>query len=217
MKIGVLGTGDVGRVLAGGFAGRGHEVVIGTRDPRSDKARDLQAALDGGVRVVSFAEAARFGELVVFAVGWDHAKAVVDMAGPASFADKVVIDATNPLRFVAEGQPPELAVGHTDSAGEQVQRWLPTAKVVKAFNIVGNPHMVDPNFPDGKPDMFIAGDDEGAKQLVDGLIRELGWPPAVDLGGIQASRYLEPLAMVWITHFFRSGFNGNHAFKLLRK
>ncbi len=130
------------------------------------------------MRVVSFAK--RLVSVNWWFLQWLDPEGGVDMAGPGSFADKVVIDPTNPLRFVAEGQPPELVVGLTDSAGEQVKRWFPPAKVVKAFNIVGNPHMVDPSFPDGKPDMFIAGNDEGAKQQVSGLVRELGWPPAVD-------------------------------------
>ena len=77
--------------------------------------------------------------------------------------------------------------------------------------------MISPDFPDGKPDMFICGNDAAAKQTAGSLIKELGWPPVIDLGGIENARYLEPLAMVWIVHFFNTGFNGNHAFKLLRK
>lgn len=217
MKIGVLGTGDVGRVLAAGLAAKGHDVVIGTRDPGADKAHELREQLGEQVRVGSFAEAAEFAEVAVLAVGWDHVHRALELAGPERLAGKVVLDATNPLRFAAAGEPPQLALGHSDSGGEQVQRWLPGARVVKAFNIVGNPHMVDPAFPEGKPDMFIAGDDPAAKALAGELIEALGWPPVIDLGGIEASRYLEPLAMVWITHLFRNGFNGNHAFKLLRK
>ena len=89
--------------------------------------------------------------------------------------------------------------------------------VVKAFNIVGHVHMVDPSFPDGLPDMFICGNDEGAKTTTTGLIEGLGWPTPIDIGGIEMSRCLEPMAIVWITHMFRNGFNANHAFKLLCK
>lgn len=103
------------------------------------------------------------------------------------------------------------------SLGCEMPSWLPEARVVKAFNIVGNTHMVDPDFPKGKPDMFICGNDSSAKQIVGGLIQELGWPPAIDLGDITKTRYLEPMAMVWITHLFNNGFNINHAFNLLRK
>jgi hypothetical protein len=125
----------------------------------------------------------------------------------------VLIDATNPLNFGPSG--PTLAIGHTDSAGEQVQRWLPRTHVVKAFNIVGNAHMFRPSFPDGQPDMFIAGNDAAAKATVEKILTEFGWG-TIDLGGIEASRYLEPLAMVWITYYFRTR-TYNHALKLLRK
>ncbi|MDP2810437.1 MAG: NAD(P)-binding domain-containing protein [Rhodocyclaceae bacterium] len=217
MKIGILGTGDVGRTLAGGFAARSHEVVIGTRDPVAPKVRELLGKVGAGATAASFADAACFGEVIVLAIGWGNAESALKLAGAQNFAGKVVLDATNPLKIEAEGQPPVMAVGHTDSGGEQVQRWLPGARVVKAFNIVGHPHMVDPDFNGAKPDMFICGNDAAAKQVADGLIRELGWPASIDLGDIGKSRYLEPLAMVWITHLFNNGFNVNHAFKLLRK
>jgi len=217
MKIGILGTGDVGRTLASGFAARGHDVVIGTRDPAAAKVQELLGKAGHGVKAVSFAEAARFGEVVITAIGGVNMEHALQLAGPENFAGKVVIDTSNPLAFEAEGQPPVLTVGHTDSSGERVQRWLPGARVVKAFNTVGHPHMVEPDFNGDKPDMFICGNDAEAKQVVDGLLRELGWPGSIDLGDIGKARYLEPLAMVWITHFFNNGFNGNHAFKLLRK
>jgi 8-hydroxy-5-deazaflavin:NADPH oxidoreductase len=217
MKIGVLGTGDVGRRLAAGLAGRGHEVMIGSRDPGQQKIKERLKSELKGVDAGTFAEAAAFGELLILAIGWPNLEQVIQLANPVNFGGKVVLDATNPLRFDAEGQPPVLDIGHADSAGETVQRWLPDARVVKAFNIVGNPHMVDPDFPDGKPDMFICGNDAEAKQSAGELIEQLGWPPVIDLGGIENSRYLEAMAMVWIVHFFNQGFNGNHAFSLLRK
>ena len=125
-----------------------------------------------------------------------------------------MIDTTNPLDFSA-GIPPKLSVGHTDSAGEQVQRWLPNSRVVKAFNIVGSAHMFKPEFPGGPPDMFICGDDDQAKVTVTDLLQAFGWS-GIDIGGIECARYLEELAMVWIRHFFRVN-SVNHAFKLLRK
>jgi predicted dinucleotide-binding enzyme len=217
MKIGILGSGDVGRVLGAGFAGSGHEVKLGTRDPGQQKVKDWIVQAGPKASAGTFAEAAAFGELIVFSVGWENAESVIRLANPDNFTGKVVLDTINPLRFEAEGKPPVLAVGHTDSAGEQVQRWLPKARVVKAFNIVGNVHMVNPSFPEGKPDMFICGNDADAKHVVGGLVEQLGWPPAIDLGTMDKARYLEPMAMVWITHLFNNGFNPNHAFKLLRK
>jgi hypothetical protein len=169
------------------------------------------------VQAGTFSQAATFGEVIVFSIGWAHAKAVIYLADPANFKGKVVLDTSNPLVTKQQDRPPVLAIGHRDSAGEQVQRWLPDARVVKCFNIVGNPHMVKPDFGGDKPDMFICGEDSAAKATAGELVQQLGWPPVIDLGDISKSRYLEPLAMVWITHLYNNGFNSNHAFKLLRK
>jgi predicted dinucleotide-binding enzyme len=212
MRVGVLGTGQVGQALARGFASREHDVMIGSRD--AAKGQAVAEELGGGISGGSFADAASWCELGVLATPWSGTQNAVGMAGPDNLAGKVVIDVTNPLAF-REGGPPELALGHTDSAGEQVQRWLPGARVVKAFNIVGNPYMVDPELPGGLPDMFIAGDDAEAKATVSAIIESFGWPPALDIGGLQGARYLEPMAMVWILYGFGAG-SWDHAFKLLR-
>ena len=126
---------------------------------------------------------------------------------------KVVIDATNPLDFSTGA--PRLSVGWNDSLGEQIQRLVPNAKVVKAFNTVGNAHMIQPQFPDGPPDMFIGGNDEGAKKIVSQICEHFGWG-VVDLGGIEASRYLEPMCMAWVAYGVKNK-SWDHAFKLLRK
>lgn len=212
MQIGVLGTGDVGKVLGSGFAGLGHEVKIGSRDP--SKVQDWVRKTGPKASAGTFAEAARFGEVIVLATLWAGTENAIKLADPKNFSDKVVIDATNPLLFLPD-QPPKLAIGHLHSGGEQVQQWIPEARVVKCFNTVGNQHMVKPNFPGGPPDMFLCGNDDEAKETVAGLCKQLGWA-TVDLGGLEASRYLEPMAMVWILEYFRTR-NGNHAFKLLRK
>jgi predicted dinucleotide-binding enzyme len=213
MKVGVLGTGQVGRALASGFASREHEVMVGSRDAGKGKA--VAGELGDGVAGGSFADVAVWCELGVLATPWSGTENALQLAGPDNLAGKVVIDVTNPLVF-AEGGPPELAVGHTDSGGEQVARWLPGARVVKAFNIVGNPYMVDPDLPGGPPDMFIAGDDAAAKATVSGILESFGWPTALDLGGIDGARYLEPMAMVWIRYGFLAG-SWDHAFRLLRR
>jgi len=212
VRVGVLGSGDVGRVLAGGFADLGHDVKIGSRDPHK-----LQAWADTAGSHVStgtFAEAAQFGDIVVLATLGTATAEAVRMAGPESFAGKVVIDTTNPLDF-SKGMPPRLSVGHTDSLGEQVQRLIPRAKVVKAFNTVGNAHMVHPQFQGGPPDMFLCGDDEGAKTIVSQICEHWGWG-VIDIGGIEGSRLLEPMCLVWVLHGARSG-TWNHAFKMLHR
>jgi predicted dinucleotide-binding enzyme len=188
--------------------------MIGTRDPVSGKLTDWLAQAGKGVQVGTFSQTAVFGEVIVFAIGWAHARAVIDLANPASFKGKVVLDTSNPLVFEREGQPPVLALAHSDSAGEQAQRWLPEARVMKWFNLVGNAHMVKPDFGGQRPDMFICGNDTAAKVMASELAQQLGWPPVIDLGDITKSRCLEPLAMVWITHLFHTGFNFNHAFRL---
>ena len=214
MRVGVLGTGTVASALGGGFSGLGYEVRFGTRDPQSDKAKALAAKVGSKASIGTFADAAQFGDLVVLATLWKGTENAIRLAGPEHLAGKVVIDTTNPLDF-DNGVPPTLALGYNDSAGEQVQRWLPHARVVKAFNIVGNAHMVRPQFPGGPPDMFICGNDDAAKRTVQEICEAFG-QPASDLGGIEMSRYLEPLAMVWIVYGFRHN-TWNHAFKLLRK
>lgn len=214
MRVGILGSGDVGRALGRGFAAkRDDEVMIGSRSP--EKLADWSAGVGGNAATGSFEDAASHAELAVLATGWSGTESAIGLAGPDNLEGKVVIDVTNPLVFGDEG-PPALALGHTDSAGEQVQRWLPESRVVKAFNIVGNPYMVDPELPGGPPTMFIAGDDSDAKDTVTGICADFGWPDVSDLGGIEMSRYLEPLAMVWIVHGFHSG-SWDHALRLLRK
>jgi 8-hydroxy-5-deazaflavin:NADPH oxidoreductase len=138
----------------------------------------------------------------------------IKMADAKNLAGKVVVDVTNPLDF-SKGMPPRLAIGHTDSAGETVQRMLSDSKVVKAFNIVGNPHFIHPDFPGGPPIMFICGNDDQAKKtVIDNILTKFGWE-TIDRRN-RGSRVLEPLAFLWIMHYSRTG-NGNHAFKLLRK
>ena len=196
MRIGILGSGAVGPALARGLARHGHEVRIGTR----------QSGLEG-LSTGSPQDVAREAELVVLAVRGDAAVQVVSGL-TAELDGKVLVDTTNPLD--ASG----LFVGTTDSLGEQVQRAVPGARVVKAYNTVGNALMVDPVLVGGPPTMPIAGDDSDAKDVVAGLLRETGWDVA-DLGGIAASRWLEAMCMAWVAYGATHG-AWDHAFKLLR-
>ena len=211
VKVGVLGSGDVGKVLAGGFLKLGHEVRIGSRSP--EKLKEWAAGAGPGASAGTFAEAAEFGDIIVLATLGEGAQSAIEMAGADNFDGKVVIDATNPLDFSSGG--PQLSIGFNDSLGERVQRWLPKAKVVKAFNTVGNAHMIDPKFPDGPPTMFLAGNDADAKKLVTQVCEAWGWDVA-DLGGIESARYLEPMCLTWVLYGIRTG-QWNHAFKMLRK
>ena len=211
--VGVLGTGEVGRRLAAGFRSRGHDVMIGSRDPTKPELREWLAADGAGINAGTFAEAAAHGQLLVLAVLGDAAEQAIADAGPGNFSGKVVIDAMNPLDF-SGGFPPKLSVTGEDSLGERVQRALPDAKVVKAFNTIGNPYFVDPSFSDGQPTMLIAGNDEDAKRMVRDVLADFGWSDTVDIGGIEGSRELEAICIAWVKI---GGARGawDHGFKLL--
>jgi 8-hydroxy-5-deazaflavin:NADPH oxidoreductase len=214
MKIGVLGSGDVGQALGSGLISIGHEVKMGSREAGNEKCRAWVAKSGARASQGTFADAAAFADLAVLATLWSGTENVIQQAEPGNLAGKVVIDATNPLVFTPN-EPPSLALGHTDSGGEQVQRWLPKSRVVKCFNIVGNAHMVHPDFPGGPPDMFLCGNDTEAKKTVTGICQAFGWP-VIDIGGIEGARLLEPICILWVLYGIRSK-SWNHAFKLLRK
>ena len=212
-RVGVLGSGEVGRRLAAGFRSRGHDVMIGSRDPAKPELREWLSGDGAGIEAGTFAQAAEHGKLLVLAVLGDAAEAAITDAGPDNFSGKVVIDAMNPLDF-SGGFPPKLSITGEDSLGERVQRALPDAKVVKAFNTIGNPYFVDPTFSEGAPTMLIAGDDEGAKRTVGDVLADFGWPDPVDIGGIEGSRELEAICIAWVKI---GGARGawDHGFKLL--
>lgn len=214
MRVGILGSGGVGQDLGLGFIGLGHDVKMGSRSPAKDEIKAWLAKAGKRASAGTFAEAAAFGETAVLATLWTGTENAIHLAGPGNLAGKVVIDVTNPLAFKPNALP-GLAIGGDDSAGEQVQRWLPKAKVVKAFNSVNHAHMFKPSFPGGPPDMFICGDDPGAREFVAGICREFGWG-VVDMGRLEAARLIEPLALIYIRNAILSG-NWNSAFKLLKK
>lgn len=214
MRVGILGTGDVGRALGRGFAQLGHQVKMGSREAGNEKAKAWAVENGPGASMGSFAEAAQFAEVAVLCTLWSGTENALRMSGSQNLAGKVLIDATNPLVFTP-GAPPALALGQTDSGGEQVQRWSPQARVVKAFNTVGYPHMFKPQFPGGPPDMFICGNDAGANTTVTEILTAFGWE-TIDIGGIEGARLLEPICILWVLYGMRTN-TWNHAFKLLRK
>jgi 8-hydroxy-5-deazaflavin:NADPH oxidoreductase len=211
MKIGILGSGDVGKSLAAGFLRHGHEVKIGTRAP--DKLADwLKQNPKAGT--ASFADTAKFGEVIVLAVKGTAAADALRSAGDANLANKVVIDATNPIT----DDPPVNGVlkFFSDinlSSMEKLQQEFKSARFVKAFNSVGADSMVNPQFKGGKPTMFICGNDEEAKNVVSRILDQFGWEIA-DMGKAEGARAIEPLCVLWcIPGFLRNDWV--HAFKLL--
>ena len=212
MRIGVIGSGEVAKVLASGFLKHGHQVVIGTRD--TAKLTEWAAQNDRG-RVGSFSEAAQFGEVVVLAVKGLVSAEALRAAGASNIAGKPVIDATNPI---AEQAPQngvlKFFTNLDESLMERLQSEFPQAHFVKAFNSVGNACMVNPLFDGVKPTMFICGNDETAKKTVAMILDQFGWEPA-DMGKVEAARAIEPLCMLWcIPVFLRN--ESTHAFKLLK-
>jgi hypothetical protein len=211
-KVGVLGSGDVGKTLASGFLKHGHEVMLGSRDPR--KLADWAKANPKG-RTGTFAEVAAFGPMLVLAVKGTAASAGLRAAGAANLSGKIVIDATNPTA----DEPPvdgvlKFFTAANESLMERLQREFPDARMVKAFSSVGSDLMVNPQFKGGKPTMFICGNDPEAKSAVMSVLDQFGWDTA-DMGKALAARAIEPLAMLWCIPGFLHN-QWDHAFKLLK-
>jgi predicted dinucleotide-binding enzyme len=213
MKVGILGSGDVAKVLAAGFLKHGHPVTVGSRTPEKLGAWAEKTA---GAKIGTFAQAAEFGELLVLAVKGNIAAEVLHLAGASHLAGKAIIDVCNPIA----DSPPVQGVlqfytSHTDSLMEQLQREFPDAHFVKAFNSVGSARMVNPSYAEGRPTMFICGNNEAAKRTVSQICDQFGWETA-DMGAVEAARAIEPLCMLWcILGFVHNEWT--HAFKLLRK
>ncbi len=212
-KIGILGTGMVGQVLASGFLKYGHQVTIATRNP--DKVADWLDKNPEG-KVGSHKEVGAWADIIVLSSKGTGAEAAIAMCDAADLQGKTIIDTTNPIADAA----PTNGVLHyfttlEDSLMERLQRAVPGAHFVKAFNSVGNAYMVDPDLGGVKPTMFICGNDADAKQQVRGILDQFGWETE-DMGGVESARAIEPLCMLWcIPGFARNQWT--HAFKLLKK
>jgi 8-hydroxy-5-deazaflavin:NADPH oxidoreductase len=213
MKIAVLGTGMVGRALAGRLAELGHDVVIGTRDPQRTLSRtepDFKGIepyaewqqTHPDVRLVTFPEAGEYGELIVNATAGTVSLAALEATGAQNLAGKVVLDLALPLVY-SDGAPPELGFAHTDSLGEQIQRAFPDAQVVKTLNTVGKDVMIDPARLPGEHNLFLSGDHAEAKDLVRRVLGDFGWPQErlIDLGGIQTARSVEMYMQLFFNLF----------------
>ncbi|MGY3318540.1 NADPH-dependent F420 reductase [Arthrobacter sp. TE12232] len=226
MKIAVLGTGMVGRTIAGALAGLGHDVVIGTRDPQATLARtepDMMGtppfaqwhAANSGVGVAAFADAAAGAELVVNATNGGGSLAALTAAGSGNLAGKVIMDIANPLDF-SQGMPPSLNPVNTDSLGEQIQRTFPEAKVVKTLNTMTASVMVDPaRVAGGEHSVFVSGNDADAKAAVTGILKSLGHRDVIDLGDITSARGAEMILPIWLRIWGALG-TGEFNFKIAR-
>jgi 8-hydroxy-5-deazaflavin:NADPH oxidoreductase len=212
-KAAILGSGPVGEALANGFLKHGYEVMRGSREPA--KLSEWKAQAGDRASTGTFADAARYGDIVVLAVKGTAAENAVHLCGRDALAGKVVIDATNPIA----DEPPTSGVLHffttlDESLMERLQRRAPAARFVKAFSCVGNALMVDPKLPGGPPTMFICGNDAAAKRDVVGILDRFGWATE-DLGTAEAARAIEPLCILWCIPAFQ-GRGSKHALKMLR-
>ncbi len=213
MKIGIIGSGTVGKVLAEGFIKHGYDVMIGTRD--TTKLIEWANQTKGKAGVGSFAETAEFGDILVLAVKGIHAKQALSIAGRDNL-NKVIIDVTNPI---AEAPPTNGVIKFFTSLDssfmEQLQKEFSNAKFVKAFNSIGNNLMVNPEFGSVKPSMFICGNDDDAKKEVRKIVELFGFE-VEDMGKVEAARAIEPLCILWcIPGFLKNDWM--HGFKMLRK
>jgi predicted dinucleotide-binding enzyme len=212
VRLGILGTGVVGKTLAARLADLGHEVMVGTREPEETLSRtepDQYGNLPFGtwqqehpeVKLGSFGEAAIHGEMVVNATAGTVSLEALDMAGEENLSGKVLIDISNPLDF-SKGMPPTLSVSNTDSLGEQIQRRFGEAKVVKTLHTMNAYLMVDPaQLGGGDHTVFVCGDDVEAKERVTELLRSFGWTDIIDLGDISMARGTEMLLPIWLRLF----------------
>ena len=213
MKVGIIGSGIVGQVLATAFKSEGHEVVLGTRNPDKKDLGDFKSD-HPSIRVATFEDTAAGAELIILATAGTAVEEAIRMAGLHNFNNKVVIDTTNPL----DHQPPVNGVlkfftDINNSLMERIQQLIPDAKLVKAFNSVGNALMYKPKLS-ATPTMFICGNDEKAKQTVKGILDSFGWETE-DMGKVEAARAIEPLCMLWCIPGFLHN-RWSDAFKLLK-
>jgi hypothetical protein len=226
MEIAVLGTGMVGKVIAGRLAELGHSVTVGTRDVGATLARDepdgfgsppyaVWARAHPTVGLTTFADAAARADLIVNATSGGVSIAVLESAGRDNLAGKVLLDIANPLDF-SQGMPPSLFAVNTDSLGERIQRAFPDVLVVKALNMVTAELMVSPRqLADGDHSTFVSGDDAGAKKVVIGLLESFGHRDIIDLGDITTARGSEMMLAIWLRLWNALG-HPMFAFKIVR-
>lgn len=198
MKIGVLGTGMVGKTIADKLVALGHDVMMGSRAAGNEKAVAWAKEAGANASEGSFSDASAHGELVFNCTAGVASLEALGAAGADNLRGKVLVDLANPLDF-SRGMPPRLSVCNDDSLGEQIQRALPDTKVVKTLNTINCSIMVDPSRVSGEHTIFVSGNDAGAKQQVTDILREwFGWQQIIDLGDISTARGTEAYLLLWI-------------------
>jgi predicted dinucleotide-binding enzyme len=198
MKIGVLGTGMVGATIATRLIELGQEVMMGSRNAGSEKAVTWAQAKGANASQGAYAQAARFGEILFNCTQGTASVEALQSAGADNLKGKILIDVANPLDF-SHGAPPTLSICNTDSLGELIQRTFPETKVIKTLNTVNCGVMVNPALVPGDHDIFVCGNDAGAKARVAELLKQwFGWRSVIDLGDISAARATEQMMPIWL-------------------
>ncbi len=214
MKIGIIGSGRVGQMLGIAFLNEQYEVMLGTRDPLKESVTKWQAENPSG-KTGNFEEAAKFGDILVIAVAGRIVEDAIELAGKNNFENKIVIDVTNPI---ASTPPVNGVIQYftdlNESLMEKIQKFIPEAKLVKAFNSVGSDFFYKPDLSGMPPSMFICGNDDEARKVVGKIVESFGWE-LEDMGKIEAARAIEPLCILWCIPGFLNN-EWQHAFKLLR-
>ena len=198
MRIGILGTGVVGKTLGSKLAKLGNDVRMGSRTAGGEKARAWVKEAGGKSSEGTFADAAAHGEVVFNCTSGMASLEALKAAGAKNLQGKILVDVANPLDF-SKGMPPTFLLCNTDSLGEQIQRAYPTAKVVKTLNTVTAALMVDPSIIPGVHTMFVSGNDAKAKaEIINILKTGFGWKEVMDLGDISAARAQEMHLALWV-------------------
>jgi 8-hydroxy-5-deazaflavin:NADPH oxidoreductase len=200
MRIGILGTGGVGQTLATALVQRGHEVEVGARSATNEKATSWASKNGPLASHGTFADAAAFAEIVFNCTSGTVSLDALRLAGAENLNGKPLVDVANPLDF-SHGMPPTLSVCNTTSLAEQIQAAFPGAKVVKTLNTMNAQVMVNPSMVPGEHDVFVSGNDAGAKSRVSDLLRSFGWRNIIDLGDITSARGTEMILPLWLRLF----------------
>jgi len=215
-KIGILGTGMVGESIGTKLIELGYEVRMGSRTANNEKAMEWASKNGDRASTGTFNDAASFGELIVVCTKGDATVSVARSINPDLVKGKIIIVISNPLDF-SKGMPPFLIpeLTNTNSLGEEVQKILSLANVVKTLDTVNCQIMVNPNKLSGPQTMFIAGNNSEAKKQVGELLEKFGWNEIVDLGDITGARATEMMMPIWIRIMVTTN-NVQFGFKIVR-
>ena len=213
-KIGILGTGSVGKTIGSALIKLGYSVKMGSRTADNSTAKEFASNNGSNASSGTFEDAANYSDIIFNCTMGMASLQALELAGRAALKGKILIDLSNPLDF-SKGMPPSLSVCNTDSLAEQIQRNFPETHVVKTLNIVNCEVMVNPGKSGGEPTMFICGNELAAKSSTNEILKDFGWKDIIDLGDVTNARGMEMLLPLWVRTYVATK-NGYFAFKVIR-